>query len=197
MLKMVFARHGIPQTVIADNMPFDSTDFRAFAKSWQFQIITSSPAYPRSNGLVERNMQTIKRLFKKAHNERKDTELVLLEFRNTPITGLDDSSAQLLMSRQLRTQMPTIPILLKPTIREGIRERLTHRQQKQKGLYDRGTKLLPDLAPGDSVRYRVNKAWKPATVIKRHESPRSYYNQTNHGTVIRRNRYHLKLINDL
>ena len=50
--------------------------------------------------------------------------------------------------------------------------------------------------PGDSVRYRVNKVWKPATVIKRHESPRSYYIQTNHGTAIRRNRYHLKWINE-
>jgi len=90
-------------------------------------------------------------------------DLVLLEFRNTPITGLDESPAQLLMSRRLRTHMPTIPTLLKPTISEGIRERLTHRQQKQKGLYDRGAKPQPDLAPGDSVRYRVNKAWKPAT----------------------------------
>ena len=133
-LKMVFARHGIPQTVIADSMPFDSTDFRAFAKSWQFQLITSSPAYPRSNVLVERNVQTVKRLFKKAHDERKDTELVLLEFRNTPITGLDESPAQLLMSRHLRTQIPTIPILLKLTISEGNKERLTHRQRKQKGL---------------------------------------------------------------
>ena len=78
-LKMVFARHGIPQTVIADNMPFDSRDFRAFAKSWKFQTITSSPAYPQSNGLVERNVQTIKRLFKKAQDEGKDVEMVLLE----------------------------------------------------------------------------------------------------------------------
>jgi len=123
-------------------------------------------------------------------------ELFLLEFRNTPISGLDESPAQLLMSRCLRTHMPTIPTLLQPTISEGIRERLTHRQQKQKGLYNRGAKPLPDLAPGDSVRYQVDKAWKPATVIKRHESPHSYYIQTHHGTVIGRNRYHLKQINE-
>jgi len=86
--------------------------------------------------------------------------------------------------------MPIIPTLLKPTISEGI---ITHCQQKQKSLYDRGAKPLPDLAPGDSVRYRVDKTW---TVIKRHESPRSYYIQTHHGTVIQRNRYHLKRINE-
>ena len=66
-LKMIFARHGIPQMVIADNMPFNSKEFKAFAKSWDFQIVTSSPTYPQSNGLVERNVQSIKRLYKKAH----------------------------------------------------------------------------------------------------------------------------------
>jgi len=148
---------------------------------------TSLLAQP-THGLVELNVQTIKRLFKKAHDKGKDTELVLLEFRNTPITGLDESPAKLLMSRRLRTHMPTIPTLLKPTISEGIRERLTHQKQKRK----EAEKSLPDLAPGDGVRYRVEKTWKPAIVIKGYESPRSYYIQTHHGTVIRRNRYHLK-----
>ena len=54
-LKMIFARHGIPQIVIADNMLFNNKDFKAFAKSWDFQIVTSSPTYPQSNGLVELN----------------------------------------------------------------------------------------------------------------------------------------------
>ena len=64
-LKMIFARHGIPKIVIADNMPFNSKEFKTFSKSWDFQIVTSSPTYPQSNGLIERNVQTIKRLFKK------------------------------------------------------------------------------------------------------------------------------------
>ena len=173
-LKMVFARHGIPEIVMADNMPFNSRDFRAFARSWQFQVVTSSPAYPRSNGLVERNVQTMKRLLKKAHDEGRDMEMVLLELRNTPITGMDESPAQLLMSRRLRSQMPTIPTMLQPTISEGIREKLAQRQQKQKCQYDKSAKPLPDLNPGDSVRYQVDRSWKPATVIKQHNNPRSY-----------------------
>ena len=31
-LKMIFARHGIPQMVIANNLPFNSKEFKAFAK---------------------------------------------------------------------------------------------------------------------------------------------------------------------
>ena len=57
VLKSVFARHGNPNIVVADNMPFNSRDFK---------IITSSPQYPQSNGLVERNVQTIKLLLRKA-----------------------------------------------------------------------------------------------------------------------------------
>ena len=192
-LKMVFARHGIPEIVMADNMPFNSRDFRAFSRSWQFQVVTSSPAYPRSNGLVERNVQTMNRLLKKAHDEGRDMEMVLLEFRNTPITGMDESPAQLLMSRRLQSQMPTISTMLQPTISEGIREKLAQRQQKQKCQYDKSAKPLPDLNPGDSVRYQVDRSWKPATVIKQHNNPRSYYIRR---TVIRRNRYYLKRTNE-
>ena len=135
-LKMIFARHGIPQMVIADNMPFNSKEFKAFAKLWDFQIVTSSPTYPQSNDLVERNVQSIKHLYKKAHDEGKDEELALLEFRNIPITGLDASPAQL-MSRCLRSSLPMAVTLLQLSISEGIREKLKQRQQQQKCIYDK------------------------------------------------------------
>ena len=125
---MVFARHGIPQVVIADNMLFNCREFKIFASSWNFQTVTSSPGYPQSNGLVKRNVQTIKRLFKKAYDEGKDVEIVLLEFRNTAITGLDESPAQLLTSRHLRSSLPMTPTMFQPSAYEGIRDKLERRQ---------------------------------------------------------------------
>ena len=101
VMKTIFARHGIPTTVIADNVPFNNIYFKEFAKEWQFDLITSSPHFPQSNGLAERNVQTVKNLFKKAKESGCDPELALLEFRNTPITGLSDSPAQLLMGQRL------------------------------------------------------------------------------------------------
>ena len=65
-MKAIFARHGIPNTVIADNMPFYSKEFHQFSKEWNFTLVTSSPRYPQSNGMAERNVQTIKNLFKKS-----------------------------------------------------------------------------------------------------------------------------------
>ena len=105
-------------------MPFNSREFQTFATSWNFQTVTSSPGYPKLNGLVERNVQTIKRLFKKVHDEGKDVEMVLLEFQNTPITVLDEAPAQLLMSRRLCSSLPMTATVFQPSAYEGMRDKL-------------------------------------------------------------------------
>ena len=191
-MKDIFARHGIPNTVVADNMPFNSRPFKQFAKDWNFAITTSSPGYPQSNGLVERNVQSIKRLIKKAREDGKDEEMALLEFRNTPITGLQESPAQLLMNRRLRSILPMTTVLLEPQISRGTKEKLKQRQTNQKHLYDRGARPLSDLKPNDTIRYKRNKSWEQAVVIDRHSSPRSYNIRTAEGTTLRRNRRQLK-----
>ena len=106
-MNKTFARHGIPERLIADNMPFSSLKFKNFASEWEIEVVTSSPHYPKSNGLVERNVQTIKQLLKKADESKQDAFLALLEFRNSPISGMEESPAELLMSRKMRTRLPT------------------------------------------------------------------------------------------
>ena len=50
-LKAIFARHGIPKTVISDNSPQNSSaKFSKFAQEWEFTHVTSSGKYPQSNG---------------------------------------------------------------------------------------------------------------------------------------------------
>ena len=77
-MKQTFACHSIPNTLVADNMPFNSKEFKQFAKEWDFSVVTSSPNYAQSNGLAERNVQTIKNLLKKAKEGMKDEQLALL-----------------------------------------------------------------------------------------------------------------------
>jgi len=71
--------------------------------------------------------------------------MALLEFQNTPITGLDESPAQLSMNRHLQSHLPRLPTMLQPCVSEGVKERLEQRQLKQKSQYDKGTKPLSDL----------------------------------------------------
>ena len=189
-MKDMFARHGIPERLIADNMPFNSVKFKDFASSW----VTSSPHYPKSNGLVERNVQTVKQLLRKADESKQDAFLALLEFRNSPISGMDESPAQLLMSRKLRTRLPTSKSLLDPQPQPNsqVRHNLLTRQQRQKAFYDRGTRPLSKLHEGEPVRMKRGREWTPAVIVQKHQAPRSYIVETPDGTQMRRNRFHLQ-----
>ena len=119
----MFAHHGIPERLIADNMPFNS-----------LKLVTSSPHYPKFNGLVERNVQTIKQMLRTADESKQDAFFAILEFRNTPISGMEESPAELLMSRKMRTRLPTFK-----RSTSQVRHKLLSRQQSQKAFYDRGT----------------------------------------------------------
>ena len=191
-LKAIFARHGVPDTFMSDNMPFASRNMIQFAKEWEFQLVTSSPTYPRSNGLSERFVQTVKSLFKKAAEEQRDPYKALLDFRNTPIAGLNSSPAQLLMSRRLKSNLPTHSNLLQPNVVLGAKSALQERQMKQESYYNRGTKPLPDITPGETVRLKQGKVWQPVVVSERHRNPRSHVVQSGDGQMYRRNRQHLQ-----
>jgi len=50
-LKTIFARFGIPTTMVTDNGPqFDSHEMKEFAQAYEFQHTTTSPYFPQSNG---------------------------------------------------------------------------------------------------------------------------------------------------
>jgi hypothetical protein len=186
-LKDIFARHGIPETLMSDNNPFNSYAMRKFAESWGFEIVTSSPRYAQSNGQVERCVQTVKMLMKKAVESHQDIAIALLQYRNAPVTGLEHSPAQLLYNRSLRTKVPS----MKSQSVNPARQDLQARQQKQRFYYDQHAHPLRPLYPGDAVRVHNGQFWEAAKVIGSHESPRSYNIVTDKGTELRRNRRQL------
>ena len=52
--KSTFAKFGIPKRVMSDNGPeFASSEYKQFAKDWDFDHDTSSPGYPQSNRFIE------------------------------------------------------------------------------------------------------------------------------------------------
>ena len=64
--------HGIPLFFMSDNMPFISFDLKKIANEWGFELITSSPLYPKSNGLAERTVGIAKNMLKKCFESNAD-----------------------------------------------------------------------------------------------------------------------------
>ncbi|XP_061128337.1 uncharacterized protein K02A2.6-like [Syngnathus typhle] len=193
-MKSVFARHGIPKEVVSDHVPFASYEMQSFAASWEFKLTHSSPGFPSSNGMAERAIKTVKHALKKAVQTGTDPHLVLLSLRNTPVTGLNLTPAQMLMGRVLRSTLPCSSAVLKQSSPQHILERIQDLQSRHKQRYDQRAKQLPVLTPGDTVHMQTRRGWEPAVVIRQRDEPRSYTVQTPAGRTRRRNRRHLRKI---
>lgn len=189
----LFATHGHPRMIIADNMPFGSKEFRNFAREFEFDLTTSSPHYPKSNGLAEKYVNISKNILRKSKESGSDFRKALLEYRNTPLKDLKTSPAELLMSRKCNTYLPVSNTLLVPKVNNTVRELQDRHFTKQKQYYDRNCKGRDDLAVGDKVVYLdKNGKWLEAIVTSLADTPRSYWIRNSEGSVYRRNKHHLK-----
>lgn len=190
-LKKIFATHGIPEYMIADNMPFNSLEFHQFSREWGFEIKTSSPYMPQSNGQAEKGVGICKMMLRKVSGS--EMEIALLEYRNTPVAGLKYTPAEILFGRKTRTKIPISNELLKPFTTINIRDQLVRNSLKNKNYYDRTSKLnRVDFVPGDNVVYRKGKTWEKARIVQQHTSPRSFLIHNEQDNIIRRNQFHLR-----
>jgi hypothetical protein len=188
-LKVHFARCGICDKLVTNNRSqISSENFCNFAKEWGFSHETSSPLHPISNGLAEKTVSFVKRIFKKAQESRRDLYLATLEYRNTPLE-CGFSPNQLLMGSRTQSILLTTNSLLKPkTVSpEFVKEKMQKIKEKQKSNYDKSVRKLPPVKLNESVRIQVNKLLEPAKFVKVHND-RSYSVQTPAGGVYRRNR---------
>ena len=192
-MKEVFARYGVPDVLVTDNgTQFASAEFAVFAETWSFEHHTSSPRYPQSNGKAENAVQTVKRLFKKYKASGQSEYLALLDWRNTPTEGVGTSPAQRLFGRRCKTLLPVSGTLLQPrhSTEEETRA-IMGMKRRQQHFYNRHTRPLQPIVPGQSVRMRVpgNTTWTAGTCVGE-AGPRSYKVQIG-DSVYRRNRRQL------
>ena len=174
-MKMQFARHGIPDVCVSDNGPqFTAHEYKKFSKQWKFEVVTTSPRYPKSNGKVENAVGAAKRQIKKAKKNSSDAYLALLNNRNTPTQGLDTNPAQRLMSRQTKTLLPTTKNLLVPEVTMGQHQKILANKQRQAKYYNKAAHDLPALISGDVVRVNLSPDSLNKKTCRRHKSrPRS------------------------
>ncbi|XP_041366854.1 uncharacterized protein K02A2.6-like [Gigantopelta aegis] len=192
-LKSQFCRHRISEKLWSDCGPqFTSKQFQQFCKDYGINHNTSSPHFQSSNGEAERAIQTVKKLWRK----NTDQYPALLDYRTTPLEGINLSPEQLLMGRRPRNKLPSSRGLLTPSSynQEVIKQRFNLEKERQKYYHDKPniTNHAP-FQPGDQVRMAPlpsSKEWHAAVVLKCHSLPRSYILQSG-NQIFRRNRKHL------
>ena len=193
--KQIFGEQRIPSKVISDNGPqFASSEYKNFAAEWGFQHVTSSPRYPRSNGLIERTIQTVKNTLIKAKKSGLDSDLALLCLRSTPIDNVVPSPSELLNCRKLRGNLP-MKSQNNLLIKDDVRTRLEQRQKIQKTNHDEHCGIeLPPFVVGQKVTIQDQRSgeWSPAQIKEVCPEPRSYLVETPNGYVYRRNRQHIR-----
>ena len=193
-LKLTFARHGIPEVVRSDNGPqYASADFSAFAKSYGFNHVTSSPRFPQSNGQVERMVQTIKGRMKHS----TDPHLAVLSYRATPLPWCGLSPSELSMGRHIRTTLPQSNAYLVPDWQylPSFKSANVQFKKKQKQYFDNhhGVRVQSEIPDGSEVVITTENTPVEGRVVQPAETPRSYIVETPSGDV-RRNRSQLNII---
>ena len=191
-MKSIFARHGRPNVLKTDNGPqFASEEVARFAKEWGFTHVTSSPLYPKANGLSESGLKIIKDVMRCPGDPQRG----LLAFRAAPNdTGY--SPGQLLMSRQLRTSLPSPAQLFQPEVPdiEEHQNKLRQRQRRAADAHDARHRAseLPVIRVGARIWVSDRQAY--GIVIALCPEPCSYQVEMQDGGIIRRNRMFLRLI---
>ncbi|XP_013174572.1 PREDICTED: uncharacterized protein K02A2.6-like [Papilio xuthus] len=161
-LNELFSRFGIPRQIVTDNgTQFTSKEFEYFNRYYGIQHIFTPPYHPSSNGLAENAVKTLKRIIKKALQEKRDINRALwsflLYYRNVEHCTTGESPAMLLLGRPIRTRLDTI----KPD-REGQVRCAQQRQQEAAGGANR------TFGKSDTVWYRQylkGEKWIPGQVV--------------------------------
>ncbi|UYV64811.1 K02A2.6-like [Cordylochernes scorpioides] len=195
-LRETFARFGIPETMMSDNgPPFRSEIMTDFCIRWGIKQLFSSPHLHRSNGLAERNIQTIKNQLIKCRDEGSDPYLAILAYRNTPKNDLP-SPAQLCLSRSLRCQIPRITPLYRPyqTNWRSIENAKRKRRSSMKEHYDRNSKSYPKVNVGEDAWCQMHprETWTPVKISALADSPQSFEVVTPSGNRLIRNQQFIR-----
>ena len=104
-LEELFSVEGIPDEIMSDNgPPFNGKEFSSYLTGLGIRHTTSSPNYPQSNGFIERQIQTMKRLIEKANSSGRSHQEALTSLRAQPLGDGLPSLSEILHGRSLVTR---------------------------------------------------------------------------------------------
>lgn len=107
-LKKVFARFGLPNTIVSDNCtPFTSSEFCEFCQYNGIQHLTSPPYHHSSNGAADNSVKTFKLGFKKILTDNENIPIqaalnkYLFYYRNTIYVSTKQTPTSLMLGRNV------------------------------------------------------------------------------------------------
>ena len=137
----------------------------------------------------------MKNLLQKCKESGSDPHLAMLCLRTTPIDHHLPSPAEMLNSRVYQSNLLSVSqSTLFPTKDGEINDKLQARQDLQKFYYDKSSKELPEVYPGDSVRVLdpFSHKWEPGVVKDKTQTPKSYVLDMPSDNTLKRNRRHIR-----
>ena len=205
-LREFFHRWGVAEEISLDGASnLQSTEIKDWLKSWGVRVRLSSAHYHQSNGRAEVGVKSMKRLLR-GNTGRKgaiDTDKVaqaLLQYRNTPLRGINKSPAELALGRSLRETVPLRRQRYKIDTHwaQHLRERekvLSVSNELTKSKYDVQAREKETLVKGDNVLCQNvrTKKWDRSGVIVEVGDYRQYLVKMDGiGRISLRNRRHLQ-----
>ena len=131
-LRMIFAMHGLPMTLVSDNgPPFQSAEFHSFMIANGIVHRCVPPYHPSSNGLAENMVKTLKQALRKnkfTKNATIETHIArfLTSYRNTRHSTTMRTPTELLLNRSPRTRLslvhPCTPQRLEQTVEKQVED---------------------------------------------------------------------------
>lgn len=109
LLNEIFATHGYPLVMVSDNASiFTHEVFEKFCRMNGIRQKFIAPGHPATNGLAERNVQTLKDRLKSMSSENLPINLkvqkILFRYRATPLAN-NKSPAELYLNRRIRIKL--------------------------------------------------------------------------------------------
>ena len=211
VLRMLFSVFGVPDEVSTDGGPqYKAYALEEFFKQWGVSHRVSAAYNPSSNGRAEAAVKTVKRLIREntGRNGTLNTDgmvKALLQHRNTPAHGTDQSPAQVLYGRQLRDSLPT-PAQLRKVRPEWLdmldrqEKAMAKKHAEQVERLSEHARELPELQVGQQVAIQNQFGPKPTHwdktghVVERLDFHQYRIKVDGSGRTTLRNRQHLRKI---
>ena len=139
---------GPPLEIVTDNGPqYVGQPYEDIILYRKLNIkhTTTSPRYPQSNGLIERQVRTVKGIIQKCAKTGNDTLIALQQHRCTPLDSNLSSPSEIIFNRPIRTTLPSHHPTLMQQNQQLINEQLLQRRDRM--IRDPDRRAGPDRAP--------------------------------------------------